>query len=61
MGTITSMRVLARVLWVVTILLFLGGWAFGSRGAAGAGSGTLVLYIILAARTRSLDLSAKRG
>ncbi len=61
MGTITSMRSLALLLWVVTILLFLGGWAFRSRGAAGAGSATLVLYIILAARTRSLDPRAKRG
>jgi hypothetical protein len=61
MGTVTSMRFLALVLWVSTVLLLLGGWAYGSRSAAGAGSTMLVLYLILAARTRSLDLSSKRG
>jgi len=55
----TKMRVLALTLWVVTMGCFAAGWLSTNRVAIGVGCATLVLYIIVAGRVRSLSLSSK--
>ena len=55
----TKMRVLALTLWVVTMGCFASGWLSSNRVAIAVGCATLVLYIVVAGRARSLSLSSK--
>ena len=55
----TKMRVLALTLWVVTMGCFAAGYLFTNRVAMAVGCATLVLYIVVAGRARSLGLSSK--
>jgi hypothetical protein len=55
----TKMRVLALTLWVVTLGCFAAGWFAANRVATAVGCATLVLYMIFAARARSLNLTSK--
>jgi hypothetical protein len=52
-------RVLALTLWVVTLGCFAVGWLGSNRVASAVGCAALVLYIVLAARTRSLSVNSK--
>jgi hypothetical protein len=54
MKTVVNLRVLALMLWVVTLICFAAGWFGPSRAASAAGLATLVLYIAVAARARSV-------
>jgi hypothetical protein len=55
----TKMRGLALTLWVVTMGCFASGWLSTNRVAIAAGCATLVLYIVVGGRARSLSLSSK--
>jgi hypothetical protein len=54
----SKMRVLALTLWVVTLGCFAAGWLDNNRAASATGCATLVLYMALARRARSLSLSS---
>ena len=56
----TRMRVLALTLWVVTMGCFAAGYFSENRIAIAVGCATLVLYIIVAGRARSLSSSSKK-
>jgi hypothetical protein len=54
-----KMRILALTLWVVTLGCFAVGWLGANRVASAVGCATLVLYLALAARARSLSLNSR--